>query len=142
MRFIMTVGPGSPQAKLTPQEPFDAASFEAMMKFNEDMHRAGILVASEGLNPAGTSVHVRISKGKRQIVDGPFAETKELVGGFYVIQVKSLAEAMEWAARYPGGFWDDEILEVRPLTGEGDLPAEIVALIRKAAPTWSAAFHT
>jgi hypothetical protein len=73
------------------------------------------------------------------VVDGPFAESKELVGGFYLIDVGSLDEAIRWALRAPSGFGKDDILEVRQLTGSADLPPQILALIAEAAPSWSAA---
>ncbi len=73
------------------------------------------------------------------MVDGPFAESKELVGGFYLIEVDSLAEAIQWALRAPSGFGADDVLEVRQLTGSADLPPDILNLINEAAPTWSAA---
>jgi hypothetical protein len=72
-------------------------------------------------------------------VDGPFAESKELVGGFYLVEVGSLDEAIQWALRAPSGLGTDDILEIRQLTGSGDLPPEILQLIAEAAPTWSAA---
>ena len=74
---------------------------------------------------------------KRYIVDGPFAESKELVGGFYIIDVQSLDEAIQWMLRAPCGMGSDDVLEIRQLTGSGDLPPDILALIRSAAPTWS-----
>jgi len=67
------------------------------MRFNEEMQRAGVLVASEGLNPAAKGARVAVDNGKRYVVDGPFAESKELVGGFYLIEVNSLEEAIQWA---------------------------------------------
>ncbi|MCY1561379.1 YCII-related domain protein [compost metagenome] len=108
------------------------------MQFNEAMHQAGILVASEGLNPAARGARVAVSQGQRHLVDGPFAESKELVGGFYIIDVKSLEEAIGWALRAPSGWGSDDVLEIRQLTGPGDIPPEILELIRSAAPTWSA----
>lgn len=72
------------------------------------------------------------------MVDGPFAESKELVGGFYLIDVASLDEAVQWALRAPSGFGADDILEIRQLTGAGDLPPDILRLINEAAPSWSA----
>ena len=75
---------------------------------------------------------------KRHVVDGPFAESKELVGGFYIIDVESLDEAIGWALRAPSGFGSDDVLEIRQLTGAGDLPPEILKIMNAAAPTWSA----
>lgn len=139
MRFIITAQ--SDPAKESTGQPsgFDEELFKAYMRFNEEMHRAGVLVASEGLNPSAPGARIAVANGKRHVVDGPFAESKELVGGFYIIEVDSLDEAIRWALRAPSGFGQDDILEVRQLTGAGDLPPEIVKLIEEAAPTWSAA---
>lgn len=142
MRFIITAqpAPGKSDATADPDQPFDDKVFAAYMKFNEDMHKAGVLIASEGLNPGAKGAQVVVSNGKRVLLDGPFAETKELVGGFYLIEVNSRDEAIEWALRCPIGAGTDEVLEIRPLTGAGDLPPEIRELIAAAAPTWSAYF--
>jgi len=94
-------------------------------------------VASEGLNPAAPGARIAVSKGKRYIVDGPFAESKELVGGFYIIEVGSLEEAISWTLRAPSGLGVDDVLEVRQLTGADDVPPDVLAIIRAAAPTWS-----
>lgn len=138
MRFIITAQAGSDKAGSGPSA-FDTELFKAYMRFNEEMHQAGVLVASEGLNPAAKGARVAVANGKRYVVDGPFAESKELVGGFYLIEVGSLDEAIRWALRAPSGFGNDDILEVRQLTSADDLPAEILQLIAEAAPTWSAA---
>ena len=142
MRFIITAQPGKDGKQPDINAPFDEKLFTAYMKFNEDMHKAGVLVASEGLNPGGKGARVEVTKGgRRTVVDGPFTESKELVGGFYIVDVKSLDEAIEWALRAPSGLGFDDVLQIRPLTEDSDLPPELVALIRKAAPTWSAAHH-
>ncbi len=135
MRFIITAqaDPDKIDAGAAP----DAAMLTAYMKFNEEMHQAGVLVASEGLNPAARGARIALAKGRRYVVDGPFTESKELVGGFYIIEVASLDEAIAWALRAPSGLGSDDILEVRQLTGAGDLPPEVLALIEAAAPTWS-----
>ena len=140
MRFIITAQPGKDSKSPDPNAPFDEQLFSSYMKFNEEMYRAGVLVASEGLNPGGQGARIEVNRGKRAVVDGPFAESKELVGGFYIVEVASLDEAIEWALRCPSGMGFDDVLEIRALTGEGDLPPHLVELIRKAAPTWSAAF--
>lgn len=139
MRFIITAQ--SDASGSNPELPteFDAELFKAYMRFNEEMHKAGVLVASEGLNPGAPGARVAIAKGKRYLVDGPFAESKELVGGFYIIEVASLEEAIQWALRAPTGLGTDDILEIRQLTGADDLPAELLELIKEAAPGWSAA---
>ena len=137
MRFIITAQAG-------PEEggPDDAkkgvgeALLIEYMRFNEEMHKAGVLVASEGLNPAAHGARIAVAKGKRYVVDGPFAESKELIGGFYIIEVGSLEEAISWALRAPSGFGKDDVLEVRQLTGAGDVPPDVLNIIRAAAPTW------
>jgi hypothetical protein len=141
MRFIITARPADNSAPPAPDAPFDEALFTAYMKFNEEMYKAGVLVAAEGLNPAGRGARIEVKKGKRTVVDGPFAESKELVGGFYIVDVPSLDEAIAWALRAPSGLGFDDVMEIRPLTSESDLPPELVELIKKAAPTWSATFQ-
>jgi hypothetical protein len=138
MRFIITAQASSDSKSTDTQPDFDAELFKAYMRFNEEMHQAGILVASEGLNPSAPGARIAVANGKRYVVDGPFAESKELVGGFYLIEVSSLDEAIKWALRAPSGFGADDILEVRQLTGAADLPPEILRLINEAAPMWSA----
>ncbi|TDP73985.1 YciI family protein [Roseateles toxinivorans] len=138
MRFIITAQPSTETKKTQQPSDFDAELFKAYMRFNEEMHQAGVLVASEGLNPAAPGARIAVADGKRYLVDGPFAESKELVGGFYLIEVGSLDEAIQWALRAPSGFGADDILEVRQLTGAADLPPEILKLIAEAAPAWSA----
>ena len=138
MRFIITAQASSDGKTTERPAGFDAKLFKAYMRFNEEMHQAGVLVASEGLNPAAKGARIAVAKGKRYVVDGPFAESKELVGGFYLIEVGSLDEAIQWALRAPSGFGSDDILEIRQLTGAEDLPPEILELITEAAPTWSA----
>jgi hypothetical protein len=140
MRFIITAQPGKDSKRPDMNAPFDEKLFTACMKFNEEMYQAGVLVASEGLNPGGQGARIEVKSGKRTVVDGPFAESKELVGGFYIIDVKSREQAIAWALRAPTGLGFDDVLEIRPLTGELDLPPNVLALIRAAAPTWSASF--
>src|SRR5438445_5646273 len=101
MRFLMIPTLTTSDAKAGADAPFDEKLFAAYMKYNEDMHKAGVLVASEGLNPGAKGAHVSITGGKRAVMDGPFAETKELVAGFWLIDVKSREEAIEWALRCP-----------------------------------------
>lgn len=140
MKFLIAAHPASDTPAPDPEAPFDERLFTTYMKFNEEMHRAGVLVASEGLNPAGKSARVEVKRGRRTVMDGPFAESKELVGGFYILEVGSLDEAIEWAMRCPTGLGFDDVLEVRQLTGEEDLPPQLLDLVKRAAPTWSATF--
>lgn len=138
MRFIITAQAGADKQDGEPASGFDVELFKAYMRFNEEMHQAGILVASEGLNPSAPGARIAVANGRRYVVDGPFTESKELVGGFYLIEVGSLDEAIKWALRAPSGFGADDILEVRQLTGSADLPPELLRLIAEAAPGWSA----
>lgn len=135
MRFIITAQASAEEG--SPQGAFSEDLLRAYMQFNEEMHLAGVLVASEGLNPAARGARIAVSGGKRHVVDGPFAESKELVGGFYILDVPSLEAAIEWALRAPSGMGTDDVLEVRQLTGAGDIPPEILEIIQSAAPTWS-----
>lgn len=137
MRFIITAQAGADRAEPDAGGGVDEALLTAYMTFNEDMHKAGVLVASEGLNPAARGARVAAAGGKRYVVDGPFAESKELLGGFYIIEVGSLEEAISWALRAPCGLGTDDVLEVRQLTGAGDVPPEVLDIIKAAAPTWS-----
>lgn len=138
MRFIITAQ-ADPQRAAAPAA-FDSALFKAYMRFNEEMHAAGVLIASEGLNPAAPGARIAVVDGRRQVVAGPLAPSKELAGGYYLIEVGSLEEAVGWALRAPSGFGSDDILEVRQLTGAEDLPAELLQMIAEVAPRWSASW--
>lgn len=141
MRFLITAAPGPGfDAAVEAAKPFDDKLFAAYMQFNEDMFNAGVLVASEGLNPGHKGACVGVVNGKRAVLDGPFVESKELVGGFYLIDVGSREEAVAWALRCPTGFGSADILTVHPMTGAHDLPAEIRQMITEAAPNWSASW--
>jgi len=140
MQFIMTARPGENTKPQDPNAPLDEKLFSDYMAYNEALHKAGVLVAAEGLNPAGKSARVEVKKGRRAVVDGPFTESKELVGGFYILDVPSLEAAIEWALRAPSGLGFDDVLEIRQLTGEEDIPPQLLELVKKAAPTWSATF--
>lgn len=108
MRFMLLLK-GDPPADAVPGDgeltPEQAATFrkvgEAMAKYSEELVKAGVLLAAEGLHPSAKGARVRVKDGHRTVVDGPFAEAKELVAGFYLIQVKDAAEAIEWAKRCP-----------------------------------------
>ncbi|HYM83938.1 MAG TPA: YciI family protein [Candidatus Dormibacteraeota bacterium] len=93
----------------------DEALLTAMGAYNEELVRAGVLLAGEGLRPSSDGVRVRYSGSERTVVDGPFAETKELVAGFWLWQVRSLDEAIEWARRCPNPMPTDGELEIRPV---------------------------
>lgn len=85
----------------------------AMGNFNEELVKAGILLSGEGLHPSSRGIRVRFSGEKRTVIDGPFAETKELVAGFWIWQVKDMQEALEWVKRCPNPHADDSEIEIR-----------------------------
>ena len=87
----------------------------AMGKYNEELVKAGVMLAGEGLQPSAKGARVRFSGDKRTVVDGPFAETKELVAGFWIFQVKSLAEAIEWVKRCPNPTGEESEIEIRQI---------------------------
>jgi len=121
MRFMMLVIPkGYEQAQ--PGTLPDPKLVEKMMKYNESLQKAGVLLALDGLHPPSMGARVSFPGGKAKVSDGPFAEAKEVVGGYWMIQVKSKAEALEWASRAPMG--ENEIIEVRQVQEFGDFPPE------------------
>jgi hypothetical protein len=90
--------------------------FEAMGKFNEELVEAGVMLAGDGLKPSRVGKRVRFANGKKSVLDGPFAETKELIAGYWIWQVRSMDEALEWARRCPNPMPGEESeLELRPL---------------------------
>ena len=120
MRFMMLVKASKDsEAGALPSKELLAA----MGQFNEEMAKAGVLLAGEGLQASSKGARITFSGSKRTVTDGPFAETKELLGGFWMIQVKSRAEAMAWASRVP--FTDGEVVEVRQVFEASDFPAEV-----------------
>jgi len=98
-----------------------------MGKFNEELAKAGVILAMEGLHPSSKGVRVRFSGGKRTVIDGPFAETKELVAGFWLWQVKSKEEAIEWLKRAP---FDQTEVEIRQVFEADDFGAEFTPELR------------
>ena len=101
-----------------------------MGNFNDELVKAGIMLAGEGLKPSSEAVRINFSGDKRTVVDGPFAETKELVAGFWLWQVKSIDEAIEWAKRCPNPMLQDSVLEIRPVFEAEDFGAELTPELR------------
>jgi hypothetical protein len=97
------------------------AALEEMGKFNDELQKAGVLLAADGLRPSSDGKRVVFSGRNRTVVDGPFAETKELVAGFWLWQVKSIEEAVEWVKRCPNPMPTDSEIEIRPLFEMEDL---------------------
>jgi hypothetical protein len=92
----------------------------AMGKFNEELSRAGIMLAAEGLRPSSKGARVKFEGNKRTVIDGPFAETKELVAGFWIWQLKSMDEAIEWAKRIPNPTGEEGVVEIRQIQEQDD----------------------
>jgi hypothetical protein len=130
MRFMMIMLPkGYEQAK--PGFVPDTKHVEAMMKYNEALQKAGVLLALDGLHPPSMGARISFAGGKPKVTDGPFAETKEVVGGYWIIQVKSKEEAVQWAMRCPGA--ENEVIEVRQVHEFADFPPELQKVADKLA---------
>ena len=112
MRFMVIVPTSKEsEAGILP----DQKHFAEMIKFNEEMVKAGVMLDGNGLQPSSRGARVRFSGDKRTVIDGPFAETKELVAGYWILQCKSLAEAIEWIKRCPNPHNEDCEIEIRQL---------------------------
>ena len=124
MRFMVIVkaNENSEAGVLPTQE--NKEMFAAMGKFNEELAKAGVMLAGEGLQPISKGKRVRFSGRQRTVIDGPFAETKELIGGFWLWKVKSMEEAVEWLKRAP--FDGGTEVEIRQVYEVGDFPAEVL----------------
>jgi len=129
MRFMVIVKANKEsEAGVLPDEKLLAD----MGKFNEELVKAGVLLAAEGLQPSSKGVRVRFSGDKRTVIDGPFSETKELIAGFWLFQTKSLAEAIEWIKRSPNPFpKGDSEIEIRQVFEADDFCAEFTPELRK-----------
>jgi hypothetical protein len=103
----------------------------AMGKFNEELVKAGVMLSGDGLHPSSKGVRVKFSGTKRTVVDGPFAETKELVAGFWVWKCKSMAEAIEWVKRCPNPMLSDSEIEIRPFFEPEDFGDELTPELRE-----------
>jgi hypothetical protein len=101
-----------------------------MGKFNEELVKAGVLLAGEGLHPSSKGKRVKFSGNERTVIDGPFAETKELVAGFWLFQVKSMEEAVEWVKRCPNPSEGESEIEIRPVFEAEDFGAALTPELR------------
>ncbi len=126
MRFMMLMIPGGYEKAGADVRP-DPKAVEAMMKYNEELQKAGVLLALDGLHPPATGVRVTYKGGKPKVTDGPFAEAKEVLGGYWMIQVKSREEAIEWAKRIPGS--ENETVEVRQVFEMSDFSQEVQKVV-------------
>ena len=128
MRFmVMVKATGDSEAGVMPSEELLAQ----MGRYNEELVRAGVMLAGEGLHPSSKGARVRFSGSKREVIDGPFAETKELVAGFWLIQVKSKEEAIEWVKRCPNPMPGDSEIEIRQVFEAEDFGAEFTPELRE-----------
>jgi hypothetical protein len=130
MRFMILVkADKSSEAGILPSRKL----LEEMGKYNEELVKAGVLLAGEGLQPSSKGARVRFSGNKRTVIDGPFAETKELVAGFWLIQVKSKEEAIEWVKRVPNPFPDSQEseIEIRQVFEAADFGDELTPELRE-----------
>jgi hypothetical protein len=128
MRFMVMV-------KATKDSEADALPSEELLaqmgKYNEELVKAGVLLAGEGLHPSSKGTRVQFSGDKRTVVDGPFTETKELVAGFWLFQVKSKEEAIEWVKRCPNPMPGDSEIEIRQVVEADDFGAEFTPELRE-----------
>jgi len=122
MRFMMLMIPGGYE-KAAPGTMPDADAVAAMMEYNRALEDAGVLVSLDGLHPPSEGARVSFSGGKPTVVDGPFIETKEVLGGYWMIDVSSKSDAIEWASRCPAR--DNEVIEIRQVFEMEEFPEEV-----------------
>jgi hypothetical protein len=129
MRFmIMVKADKNTEAGVMPSEQL----LTEMGKYNEELVKAGVLLAGEGLHPSSTGARVRFSGDKRTVIDGPFTEAKELIAGFWLINVKSKQEAIEWVKRCPNPTGTESEIEIRQVFEAEDFGAEFTPELRAA----------
>ena len=122
MRFMMLMIPKGYESAAPGTMPA-AEAVAAMMKYNEELQRAGVLLALDGLHPHSESARVTFTGGIPKVTDGPFAEAKEVVGGYWMIDVRSKDEAIQWATRCPAS--DDEMIELRQVFEMSEFPPDV-----------------
>src|SRR5215471_1836950 len=128
MRFVVMVkATADSEAGVMPSQEL----LTAMTAYNEELVKAGVLLAAEGLQPSSKGARVRFSGKTRKVVDGPFAETKELIAGFWIFKVKSKAEAIDWVKRCPNPFEEDCEIEIRQVFEMEDFGAEFTPELRE-----------
>ncbi len=129
MRFMVLVkATKASEAGAMPDEKI----LTEMGKFNEELVKAGVLLAGEGLHPSSKGARIRFSGAKRTVIDGPFTEAKELIAGFWIIQVKSKEEAIEWMKRCPNPHPEDCEIEIRQVFEAADFGPELTPEAREA----------
>ena len=129
MRFMMLMIPKGYESAAPGVMP-SAEAVAAMSRYNESLQKAGVLLALDGLHPPSMGARVSFAGGKPKVTDGPFAEAKEVLGGYWMIQVKSREEAIAWASRCPAG--ENEVIEVRQVQEFADFPPDVQEALRPA----------
>jgi hypothetical protein len=122
MRFMMLMIPKGYESAAPGTMP-SADAVAAMMKYNEELQKAGVLLALDGLHPHTEAARVTFAGGTPKVTDGPFAEAKEVVGGYWMIQVRSREEAIQWATRCPAG--PNEMIEIRQVFEMSEFPQDV-----------------
>jgi hypothetical protein len=123
MRFMMIMIPDVYAKAIHPDFMPDMEAVKKMGKYNEELRKAGVLLGLDGLTPPSAGARVSFSGGKTKVTDGPFAETKEAIGGYWMIQVSSREEAIEWAKRCPAG--TNDVIEIRQVHEPEDFGPEV-----------------
>ena len=122
MRFMMLMIPLGYETA-PPEVQLDPARVKAMMKYNEALQQAGVLITLDGLHPPSVGARVSFASGKPVVTDGPFTESKEVLGGYWMIDVKSREEAIAWACKCPAG--PNEVIEIRQVQEMADFPEDV-----------------
>jgi hypothetical protein len=122
MRFMMLMIPAG-YASAAPDAMPSAEAVKAMMKYNKDLKKAGVLLSLEGLHPPASGARVSFKGGKPTAIDGPFAEVKEVLGGYWMIDVRSREEAIEWARRCPAS--ENDLIEIRRVHEMSEFPDDV-----------------
>ncbi|HSY65453.1 MAG TPA: YciI family protein [Terriglobales bacterium] len=125
--MVMVKGNKDSEAGVMPKREL----LEAMGKFNEQLVKAGVMLAAEGLQPTSKGKRIRFSGAKRTVIDGPFTESKELIAGFWLWQVRSMEEAVEWAKRCPNPFEGESEIEIRQVFEADDFGPELTPELRE-----------
>lgn len=128
----MVIVKATPESEANPPVMPSTELLAAMDGFNQELLKAGVLLAGEGLRPSRDGKRVRLGNGQHQVTDGPFAETKELVAGFWLWQVRSMDEALAWASRCPPPFEGGGVLEIRPLYEAADFGEALTPELRES----------
>jgi hypothetical protein len=132
MRFMMFIKI-QPEVYAKQPEEMDTADFERMGRYNAELEKAGALLALDGLQPPSAGARVEFADGRPSVVDGPYAEAKEIIGGFWIIQTKTREEAIEWASRVPAGPGEVAV-ELRQIFEMSDFPEDVQALFEGQTP--------